>query len=58
MGIVYKVYDPALRRELALKVLLQDEGANENAIKRFMREARAAGNLNHPNIIPVHEISN
>lgn len=56
MGIVYKVHDPDLRRDLALKVLLQGEGANENAIKRFMREARAAGNLNHPNIIPVHEM--
>ncbi|MFA6294574.1 MAG: protein kinase, partial [Victivallales bacterium] len=56
MGIVYKVYDPDLRRELALKVLLQGEGASENAIKRFMREARAAGNLNHPNIVPVHEM--
>jgi HEAT repeat protein/tRNA A-37 threonylcarbamoyl transferase component Bud32 len=56
MGIVYKVHDPDLRRDLALKVLLQGEGANENAIKRFMREARAAGNLKHPNIIPVHEM--
>ena len=56
MGIVYKVHDPDLRRDLALKVLLQGEGANENAIKRFMREARAAGNLNHPNIVPVHEM--
>jgi HEAT repeat protein/predicted Ser/Thr protein kinase len=56
MGIVYKVHDPDLRRDLALKVLLQGEGADENAIKRFMREARAAGNLNHPNIIPVHEM--
>jgi len=56
MGIVYKVHDPDLRRDLALKVLLQGEGADENAIKRFMREARAAGNINHPNIIPVHEM--
>ncbi|MCX6983927.1 MAG: protein kinase [Lentisphaerae bacterium] len=56
MGIVYKVHDPDLRRDLALKVLLQGEGSNENAIKRFLREARAAGNLNHPNIIPVHEM--
>lgn len=56
MGIVYKVYDPELRRELALKVLIEGEGAGEDTIKRFMREARAAGNLRHPNIITVHEM--
>lgn len=56
MGIVYKVHDPDLRRDLALKVLLQGEGADETSIKRFMREARSAANLKHPNIIPVHEM--
>lgn len=56
MGIVYKVIDPDLRRELALKVLIKQEGADEDVIKRFMREARAAANLKHPNIIGVHEM--
>ncbi len=56
MGIVYKIYDPGLKRELALKLMIQGEGATEIAIKRFLLEARAAGNLKHPNIIAVHEM--
>ena len=56
MGIVYKIFDPHLKRELALKLMIQGEGATEMAIKRFLLEARAAGNLKHPNIIAVHEM--
>lgn len=56
MGIVYKIYDPHLKRELALKLMIQGEGATETAIKRFLLEARAAANLKHPNIIAVHEM--
>ena len=56
MGIVYKIYDPNLKRELALKLMIQGEGATEMAIKRFLLEARAAANLKHPNIIAVHEM--
>lgn len=56
MGIIYKIYDPGLKRELALKLMLQGERATEVAIKRFMLEARAAANLKHPNIIAVHEM--
>ena len=56
MGIVYRAHDPDRRKDLALKILLQGEGADEIAIKRFMREAQSAANLNHPNIITVHEM--
>jgi serine/threonine protein kinase/HEAT repeat protein len=56
MGIVYQVYDPDLRRDLALKVLIEGEGAREEVLKRFLREARASANLRHPNIIAVHEM--
>ncbi len=56
MGIVYKIFDPNLKRELALKLMIQGEGATEVAIKRFLLEARAAANLKHPNIIAVHEM--
>ncbi len=56
MGIVYKIYDPTLKRELALKLMIEGEGATEMAIKRFLLEARAAANLKHPNIIAVHEM--
>lgn len=56
MGIVYKVHDPDLRRDVALKVLIAGEGATEESILRFIREARAAARLNHPNIVRIYDI--
>jgi serine/threonine protein kinase/HEAT repeat protein len=56
MGIIYKVEDPDLKRPLALKVLIAGEGASEDLLKRFMREARSAAQLNHPNVVPIHEV--
>jgi hypothetical protein len=58
MGIIYRVMDPDLKRELALKVLIAGEGASEDLLKRFMREARAAAQMNHPNVVPIHEVGN
>lgn len=56
MGIIYKVEDPDLKRPLALKVLIAGEGASEDLLKRFLREARSAAQLNHPNVVPIHEV--
>jgi HEAT repeat protein len=56
MGIIYRVRDPELKRELALKVLIAGEDASEELLKRFMREARAAAQMNHPNVVPIHEV--
>ncbi|MHC5081757.1 MAG: protein kinase domain-containing protein, partial [Planctomycetota bacterium] len=57
MGIVYKAFHPALKRTVALKVLIAGEDASEEAIKRFHREAEAVAKLgHHPNIVPVHDI--
>lgn len=56
MGIIYKVEDPDLKRPLALKVLIAGEGASEDLLKRFLREARTAAQLNHPNVVPIHEV--
>jgi serine/threonine-protein kinase len=57
MGVVYRALDPALRREVALKVLLSGGEANDAEIQRFRREAGILARLGqHPNLIPVHDI--
>ncbi|OLD92343.1 MAG: hypothetical protein AUG84_01650 [Chloroflexi bacterium 13_1_20CM_4_66_7] len=54
MGCVFRALDERLSREVAVKVLLHGQH-DENHIRRFEREARAAGSLNHPNIVVVHD---
>lgn len=56
MGVVYKARDTKLNRDVALKFLSSHLTANEDAKKRFTREARAASSLDHPNISVIHEI--
>jgi serine/threonine protein kinase len=56
MGEVYRARDPRLGRDVAIKVLPADRMADESRRKRFIREARAASALNHPNIVTVHEV--
>jgi serine/threonine protein kinase len=56
MGIVYKAFDTVLERHLALKVLLGGAGSTETALHRFLREARSAAKLTHPNIVPIHDV--
>jgi serine/threonine-protein kinase len=56
MGVVYRADDLRLNRSVALKFL---SGSSNDAVdqrKRFLREARAAAALNHPNICPVYEV--
>jgi len=55
MGIVFIATDPQLKRRVALKVLIAGETASQEAVQRFVREARAAGQLRHPNIVAVHD---
>ena len=55
MGHVYLAHDPAIDREVAVKVLREDAGDAE-ASERFRSEARAAGRLSHPNVVAVYEI--
>src|SRR6267378_5772994 len=55
MGRVYVAFDRKLGRKVAIKMLAA--GAHgEQALRRFEQEARAAGALNHPNILDVHDI--
>ena len=56
MGEVYRGKDPALGRDLAIKVLRPELGDNPSAEVRFQREARITGTLQHPNIVPVHNL--
>jgi serine/threonine protein kinase len=58
MGIVYLADHKTLRRKVALKVLIPPKDANgaKLAVERFLREARAAAALNHPNIVRLHDV--
>jgi eukaryotic-like serine/threonine-protein kinase len=56
MGEVYLAQDTKLDRKVALKVLPAELAANQDRMRRFTQEAKAAAALNHPNIATIHEI--
>jgi tetratricopeptide (TPR) repeat protein len=55
MGIVYKAQDTVLDRVVAFKVLPETLKENPQALKNFLREAKSAAQLNHPNIVQVYD---
>jgi hypothetical protein len=56
MGEVYRAVDERLSREVAIKLLPQSDEAVAEREVRFLREAKAAGNLNHPGIVTIHDV--
>jgi len=55
MGVVYRAEDENLGRQVVLKVLLPGIVADEERRRRFLREARAAAAISHPNVATIHE---
>lgn len=56
MGEVYRAVQIALGRQVALKILSPELTQDRSFVEKFLREARAAGRFNHPNVIHVHEV--
>jgi serine/threonine-protein kinase len=55
MAMVYRAQDTLLNRAVALKILYPELSADASFVERFRREAQAAANLSHPNIVPVFD---
>jgi ABC-type branched-subunit amino acid transport system substrate-binding protein len=56
MGDVYRAHDPIIERDVAIKLLPEELAEDEKALARFLAEAKAAGKLNHPNVVSIYEI--
>ncbi len=56
MAFVYEAYDPRIDRNLAIKVLRDERSADSEYVVRFLREAKAVGNLSHPHIVTVYDV--
>ncbi|MDA0838047.1 MAG: serine/threonine-protein kinase [Planctomycetota bacterium] len=58
MGTVYRATQLSLQRPVALKILSPSLTTNQKHLDRFIREARAAGNLAHPSVVEVYDVGN
>jgi serine/threonine protein kinase/tetratricopeptide (TPR) repeat protein len=56
MGCVLRAHDPEMGRALAVKVILPQHAGVPSLVRRFLGEARLAGQLQHPGVVPVHDI--
>ncbi len=57
MGEVFRAFDTRLNRPVAVKLMRNAPTEQADVVQRFLREARAASALNHPNIVTIHEVS-
>lgn len=57
MGVVYKAFDVRLERMVALKFLSHDLGSDHKAVARFIKEAKVASALDHPNVATIYELN-
>ena len=55
MGEVWRARDPRIGRDVAIKILPPSVVSHPDRLERFTDEARAAGTLNHPNLVTIHE---
>ncbi len=56
MGVVYAARDSIIGREVAIKFLSPEAASNETSLKRFVQEARAVGQLQHPNVVALYDV--
>jgi YVTN family beta-propeller protein len=56
MSVVYRAYDPRLKRAVALKLMAPDLAEDESFRSRFLRECELAASLEHPNVVPIHDV--
>src|SRR6202049_659937 len=57
MGVVFKGRDPLIGRDVAVKTITSGVAESADLLERFYREARAAGGLQHPNIVTIYELA-
>src|SRR5947209_15103649 len=55
MGVVYRAYDPRLKRNVALKLIAPELSEDERFRERFLAESELAASLEHPNVVPIYD---